>query len=282
MAAGNTDSEVGYDGLAVARIERLFWRDIWDSIPAAIAAEHGVQRRDFGTVQASVVTDLPRVGMLNLIFGAADLAAVTSGDLGAAVEWARSLGVSPYVFVTPGLDGTEAAAAWLAANGFVPGYGWMKFLRDPHPPRFAAPADVEVIEITDPEQQPFGMIAATGFGMPAWAAGFFAELPGRPGWRCYVAIVDGEAQACGAMLIDGGVAAFGIGATLEPARRRGCQLALLRRRIVDADGAGCRTLFVETGERVEDRPGGSYRNILRAGFKQAYLCPNWRLETAIS
>ncbi len=113
--------------------------------------------------------------------------------------------------------------------------------------------------------------------MPAWSAAFFAGLPGRDGWRCYVALVDGEAQACGAMLIDGGVAAFGIGATLEPARRRGCQLALLRRRIVDAAEAGCQTLFVETGKRVEDRPAGSYRNILRAGFKEAYLCPNWRL-----
>ena len=119
------------------------------------------------------------------------------------------------------------------------------------------------------------MIAATGFGMPAWAAAFFAGLPGREGWRCYVARVDGEPQACGAMLIDGGVAEFGIGATLEPARRRGCQLALLHRRIVDAAEAGCHTLFVETGERAEDRPAGSYRNILRAGFEEAYLCPNW-------
>ncbi len=152
----------------------------------------------------------------------------------------------------------------------------MKFLRDPHPPRFAAPSDVEVVELSDSSQEPFGMIAATGFGMPAWAAAFFAGLPGREGWRCYVARVDGEAQACGAMLIDDGVAAFGVGATLEPARRRGCQLALLRRRIVDAAAAGCHTLFVETGERVEDRPAGSYRNILRAGFREAYRCPNWR------
>ena len=69
---------------------------------------------------------------------------------------------------------------------------------------------------------------------------------------------------------------FGIGATLESARRRGCQLALLHRRIVDAAEAGCTTLFVETGERVEDRPAGSYRNILRAGFEEAYRCPNWQ------
>ena len=77
------------------------------------------------------------------------------------------------------------------------------------------------------------------------------------------------------MQIDAGIAELGIGATLEPARGRGCQLALLRRRILDAAEAGCHTLFVETGERVPDRPSASYRNILRAGFEEAYLRPNW-------
>jgi hypothetical protein len=51
---------------------------------------------------------------------------------------------------------------------------------------------------------------------------------------------------------------------------------LLHRRIEDARAAGCHTLFVETGERTADRPSASYRNILRAGFKEAYLRPNWR------
>ena len=67
----------------------------------------------------------------------------------------------------------------------------MKFVRDAHPPRFAAPSGIEVIELGEPEQEPFGMIAATGFGLPAWASAFFARLPGpgslallrRPGRR---------------------------------------------------------------------------------------------------
>jgi GNAT superfamily N-acetyltransferase len=152
----------------------------------------------------------------------------------------------------------------------------MKFVRDPHPPRFPAPDGVEVIEVTAPDEEPFGTIAAIGFGLPAWGAEFFAHLPGREAWRCYVARVDGEAQACAAILIDEGVAQFGIAATLEEARGRGCQTALLHRRILDATEAGCHTLFVETGERVPDQPSTSYRNILRAGFAEAYLRPNWQ------
>ena len=33
-------------------------------------------------------------------------------------------------------------------------------------------------------------------------------------------------------------------------------------------------LVTETGERVVGRPSNSYRNILRAGFRPAYVRPN--------
>jgi hypothetical protein len=36
-------------------------------------------------------------------------------------------------------------------------------------------------------------------------------------------------------------------------------------------------MTVETGERTEGRPSGSYRNIRRAGFVEARLRPNWRV-----
>jgi GNAT superfamily N-acetyltransferase len=276
MAFGETNGGARYDPSALDAIEARFWREIWESVPEPVAEEHGIEVRDFGPVQASVVTDLGQVGMLNLLLGATEPGAVGGGHLEEAAKWARRFGAWPYVPVTPGLPETAAAERWLQGNGFTPAYGWMKFVRDAHPPRFKPPADVEVVELTGDSGEPFGTVAADGFGMPAWAATFFARLPGREGWRCYGAYLDGEIAACGAMLIDGGLAEFGIGATLESARRRGCQLALLHRRIVDAAEAGCETLFVETGERAEDRPAGSYRNVLRAGFEEAYLCPNWK------
>jgi hypothetical protein len=276
MAFGETEGGVRYDPLTLDLLERRFWRDIWEAVPAEVAAEHGIELRDFGPVQASIVTALSRVGMLNLVLGATEPGAVEDGHLAAATEWVRSRKVAAYAPVTPGLTNTGPAEEWLVGNGYAEGYAWMKFVRDDHPPRFPAPDDVEVVELSNDEQGPFGMIAAIGFGVPVWAAAFFATLPSRPDWRCYIARLDGIPQACGAMHIHAGVAEFGIGATLEGGRRRGCQLALLHRRIVDAVEAGCDTLFVETGQRVEGRPAGSYRNILRAGFEEAYLCPNWQ------
>jgi GNAT superfamily N-acetyltransferase len=256
-------------------VERKFWRDVWESVSAEVAAEHGIELRDFGPVQATVVAALPEVGMLNLVLGATGRGAIEDGHLAAALEWTRSRGVRAYVPVTPGTATTEAAERWLADHDYEPGYAWMKFTRDPHPPRFEISDTVEVAELTAEDEDPFGMIAATGFGLPAWGSAFFANLPGRADWHCYVARIDGEAQACAAMLIHEGIAEFGIAATLEPARGRGCQLALLHRRILDATAGGCHTLFVETGERTPGRPSASYRNILRAGFEEAYLRPNW-------
>ncbi len=270
-----TRGGVAYDPMALDACERHFWSDVWDSVPPEVAREKGVERRDFGPVRASIAGEIPRVGMMNLVLGAIAPGAIEGGHLAAATEWADSHGVHYYVPVTPGLPESDAVEAWLESNGFSRGYAWMKFVRGPHPPRFKAP-DVEVVELTDPAQEPFGMIAATGFELPAWAAAFFAELPGRQGWRCYAARIDGEAQACAAMHVHAGIAEFGIAATLEPARGRGCQTALLHRRIVDAIEAGCHTFWVETGERVPDKPSNSYRNILKAGFEEAYLRPNWR------
>lgn len=271
-----TRNGVAFDPAALDLVEQRFWREIWQAVPAEVQVEHRLELRSFGPVQATICAELPSVGVLNQVLGAAEDTGGGTANLATACEWARGQGVKAYVPVTPGLPGSAAAEAWLREHGFAPAYGWMKFVRDTHPPRFEAPA-VEVVEVVEPDREPFGTIAAIGFGMPSWAASLFAGLPGRAGWRCYVARVDGRAQACAAMLVDGEIAEFGIAATLEGARGRGCQLALLHRRLVDAAAAGCRTLFVETGERVPDRPSGSYRNILRAGFEEAYLRPNWQL-----
>jgi GNAT superfamily N-acetyltransferase len=269
-----TKNGVAYDSAALDRAERRFWREVWESVPDEVASEHGIELRRFGPIQASIAADLPEVGMLNMLLGAAE----TDGaeHLEVAAGWAEERGTPPYVPLTPGLPGSDAAAAWLRENGFEPAYAWMKFVRGPHPPRFPMPKEVEVVELTAPDQEPFGTIAAIGFDLPAWGAEFFAHLPGRQRWRCYAAKIDGEAQGCAAMLIEEGIAEFGVAATLEGARGRGCQTALLHRRICDAAEAGCRTLFVETGERVPDRPSASYRNILKAGFEEAYLRPNWQ------
>ncbi len=287
--ASVTKGGTEYDPAALGRTEERFYRDFWEAVPAELAAAQGVRREAFGPVQATVAATLPRARPLNLLLGGASGDAAAEGWLEEAIEWARGVGARGFALLEPGLPGTVEAEATLAAAGYKPGPNWMRFVRDAHEPRFKVADDIEVVEVSgdsdavpegaggalDAVDAPFATIAALGLGLPAWTASLFASLPGLPDWRCYVARVDGEPLACASMLLDGAVAEFGVAATLESGRRRGCQLALLRRRIADAAAAGASTLFVETGERVPGRPSTSYGNILRAGFEEAYLCPGW-------
>jgi hypothetical protein len=284
-----TNGGTEFDRAALERTEARFWREIWDAVPTATGVAKGVRRAEFGPVRATVIAALPEVRMLNLILGGGRGHAAAEGFLEEAIEWAREQGVRGFALLEPGAgrgDGTasgEATSAGMADAeralvnaSFVQDHAWMRFVRDAHPPRFKVAAEIEVVEVDGSgDDAPFGSIAALGFGLPAWAASLFAPLPALPDWRCYLALVDGEPQACAAMLLDGEVAELGVMATLEGGRRRGCQLALLARRITDAAAAGARTLFVETGARVPGRPSTSYANVLRAGFEEAYVVSGW-------
>ena len=153
----------------------------------------------------------------------------------------------------------------------------MKFVRDAHPPRLRGTRRDRGGRARSAEDEaPFGTIAAVGFDLPGLGLQPLRPPAGPRGLALLRRPSRRRAPGLrGDEPFDDGIAEFGIAATLETARGRGCQLALLHRRILDAAEAGCHTLFVETGERVPDRPSASYRNILRAGFEEAYLRPNW-------
>lgn len=267
-----------FDHADLDATERLFWGDIWAATPADVTEEHGFESAAFGPILGLRSAGMREVPMLNLLLGAGEPGAAADGHLAAAVAWLDALEGRYYVPLHPGDPGAPEAEGWLRENGFGRGYGWMKFVRDASPPALPERPGVEIVELGAGEGADFGRIVAAGFAMPEWGAALFEDLPGRNGWRCYVARVDGTPQGAAAMRLNDGVAEFGAAATLAAARGRGCQTELLRRRILDAADAGCRLLFVETGERVPGKPEASYRNILRAGFEEAYVRPNWRRE----
>ncbi|HEX3360699.1 MAG TPA: hypothetical protein VHS74_06875, partial [Solirubrobacterales bacterium] len=161
----------------------------------------------------------------------------------------------------------------LDALGFAEGVTIRKYLRDAHPPRFPAPGGVEVVEV-EGSDSPFGEIVALGSDRPAWTASVFAHLPGRQGWRCYLALVEGTAMAAAAMLVDGKVAQFGLGGSVETARE-GCQLALLRRRIEDAIALGVRQFAADVEVGDDDNSVAGRRDLRDAGFRPAYDRDAW-------
>jgi GNAT superfamily N-acetyltransferase len=127
----------------------------------------------------------------------------------------------------------------------------------------------------------FGEIVTTAFRLPADFGAWIAALVGAPGTTCLLAL-DGDAAVGAAVLVvDGDCAWFGLGATLPGHRGKGAQGALFAERARRARAQGARHLVTETGAPVGDEtPGPSYRNMLRAGFAEAELRPNYASSAA--
>jgi GNAT superfamily N-acetyltransferase len=173
---------------------------------------------------------------------------------------------------------SRGLGAELEARGFAPDYGWMKFSRGVSPRR--ATSELSVVPVEPSGAGDFAAVVVGGYGLPGWTDPFAANVVGRPGWSCYVAYDGGQPAGAGALYVDGGVGWLGLSATLPEYRGRGAQSAILAARIEDARRQGCATVVTETGELADDRPSSSYRNILRAGFREAGVRPNYRAPTA--
>lgn len=165
-------------------------------------------------------------------------------------------------------------AAELEERGFTRDYGWMKFRRGVGARE--ARSDLDVVRVGPEQADDFATVVAGGFGMPDWAKPLAANIVGRPGWTCFVAYDAGQPAGAGTLYIHEGVGWLGFGATLAEFRGRGAQSAILAARIEEARRQGCSTVTTETGEVEEGRPSNSYRNITRAGFREAGARANYR------
>lgn len=159
----------------------------------------------------------------------------------------------------------------LLERGYTSGYRWMKFRRDASP---AGSVTTElVVEETD-DADAYGSVIAEAFGLPTGGE-FFGGVVGRPGWTLFLARAGDEVAGGAALFLDdAGVGWLGIGGTRAAFRGKGAQNALISARIEHGRALGAHAFTTETGETVDDRPNGSYRNILRGGFVEAYLRPN--------
>jgi hypothetical protein len=158
----------------------------------------------------------------------------------------------------------------LLERGYTARYAWMKFRRDASP---ATPVTTELSVEQTTDAKAFGSVTAEAFAIPG-GSGFFGALAGHPGWTLFLARDGNDVAAAAALFLQNGVGWLGFGGTRPEFRGKGAQNALIAARIEHGRALGAQALTTETGERVPDRPSGSYRNILRAGFTEAYLRPN--------
>jgi GNAT superfamily N-acetyltransferase len=270
-----------YDPAALERTAKRFRREIWHTPPPDAISECGIEVQSFGPLQATLIVELSDIQNVNVIFGAAEPGGVEGGHLADAIEWADAREVDYCIPVTLGRPETGAAEDWLNRSRYEQTEGWMKFVRDASPPDIPEMPSIEILQLEPDEGEGMSSIAAAGLGLPDWAGTLFFDLPSRKGWRCYVALLNGELAACGSMMVHEGIAELGIDVTRPQARGRGCQLALLRHRIAVAAGIGCHTLFAEVG-CTPDTTRTIASNLEYAGFEQAYESRSWRVPRSLA
>jgi GNAT superfamily N-acetyltransferase len=169
-----------------------------------------------------------------------------------------------------GPDGDEL----LRAAGYEKYRGWMKFRRGPGDlPE--AKSDLSVRRIGPGEAAGFAAIVAPAFDIGESTEPVIATLAKDPHWHLYMSFDDGRPAGTGAIYIRGKAAYTDWAATHPDFRRRGSQTVILRARLREALEAGCTTIVTMTGEAVPGDPQHSYSNILKVGFREAYLRENW-------
>jgi len=212
---------------------------------------------------------VPQSTMLNRVVGLGLDGPVADVTLDEIDAFFRAAGVTYAVSVAPTAD--PSLAPKLGERGFAAGYAWMKFRRDRSPPP-RAETRLRVAETDD--GLAFGRVVGRAYGLPAEAAGMFSCLGGRLAWHLFLAYDGDEPIGAAALFAREGLGWLGAAGTLVEQRGRGAQNALLAARIARGRELGLTVLTTETGERLPDRPSSSYRNILGAGFEEAYLRPN--------
>jgi GNAT superfamily N-acetyltransferase len=260
------------DFAALENVERDAMTDFYGAAPPDFRAAHAVDVRDVGSAACFVCRDLEPAVMFRRALGLGVGREAGEGELDDVLEHMNGCGQRYAVTVAP-QSRPAALPAWLAARGFTAGYSWMRFTRAcAGTPRAATGLEIRVVDAQ--LGGAFGRVVTDGYGLGAEVAPWVAALPGRQGWICVMAFADAAPVAAGAAYVSGEHAWLGFGATLPDYRRRGAQSALLARRLDEAAARGASVAATETGERLPDRPSASYRNILRAGFEEAYLRQN--------
>ncbi len=267
-----------YDPALLEGVSQRLRHDMWRTAAPDAVAECGIEERRFGPVQATVFASLPDSPVLNQVLGAAEPGAVEEGHLEAALAWAEGFGVDCRVPVARRRPGTAAAESWLNRHGFEQARGLVKYVRDAAWPEMSGVPGVKVWEISEEEAAGETMFfgAAPALGLPGAAGILLFSLPVQENWRTYTAELEGEIVSFGSMLIHEGVAVLDLDATVEGFRRRGCNQALLRARLLAATEAGCDTVVAQLPEGEDEGVAAAVRNLLRAGFVPAYRSMNWQ------
>jgi GNAT superfamily N-acetyltransferase len=227
----------------------------------------------FGNAFAAAATEARELDFMNRVH---QLWPEDAHHLPAILSFSADAGVRPWFEVLPSEDGVDAVAGAIARAGAAP-VSYATFLYGPAAsPHGAGHGGIDIRTVTADEVDVFSDVLLRGHGVPEQehelardGQRHWADLPGT---TLYLAIVDGRPAAAAVLRIGDDVGYLANAATVPELRGRGCQTALLARRIADAATAGCALV---AGQATFGST--SQRNMERIGLRPALTVTTWRM-----
>ncbi|GAA3103474.1 hypothetical protein GCM10010520_55720 [Rhizobium viscosum] len=258
-------------------IEREAWLDLYDAAPMAVRKTFKLRSELFGTIPVLASPEIP-IHEFNRSFMLDDTSQFEPFE---AVRWLKANAAREFAFQLADNSMTSDLRAWATQQRFAPsGNGWSKLVKNlAFHGDGALPEPENLTFVLDPDPSRYGELVVGAFGLPRETGSWFAALVGRPNWTVMVAILDDEAVGSCALFTKDRWAWLGIDGTLEHARRRGVQTAMIQNRVRIARRMGALYLTAETGR--PEKSGGKHTsrdNFRRNGFLEAYHRLNFQMS----
>ena len=235
----------------------------------------GIQIARFGNAFAFVNQSLAGNPIYNRVIG---LTAQDEGYIDPILQWYAQHGIPCQIDLCP-YQANQDLLLSLAKHGLYQSSYDMVLYGIPSPHISPLPPHIVVRTVHPQELDLFSDLFAQGFlesfegfDVDIRLLGEYAKgLYGRPGWHLYLTCVEETPAAVALLYREEQIASLVAGATVPQFRGRGCQTALIQRRIADAAHAGCTLLVTQT--RVGTT---SQHNMERAGMRIAYTKAIWK------
>lgn len=256
-------------------IERAALEELHDAATPEMREELGLQTCVLSSAFVSIAAALPPSAIVvNRTIGLGLEAPATRESVRDIVARYRDAGVQRFFIHRHPGAGPPEMVEWMLEAGLEKARGWQKFERGPEPAPIVE-TDLSIRRIGPDQATTFARIVCDAFDLGDAAVPWVAALAGRERWHLFMCFHGDEPAGTGALFMDNGCGWTDFGATAPKFRQRGSQAALLAARINHAIELGCRKLFTCTGEEVPGDPQHSYKNILKAGFREIYIKENY-------
>ncbi|MFN8439231.1 MAG: hypothetical protein U0175_00535 [Caldilineaceae bacterium] len=251
--------------------------DLYRHLPIELHQRFRAEVRRFGSC-AVLMTHGLNLLPLNRVVGLGIGAPATEALLDNTIACFAAAGLTDFsAQISPSAEPVQLRS-WLLARGFEQGLGTPKFVRGNEAVADLS-AGIRVEQIGAECVLQFAEIFGTAFGLSPNIWPLFTGAIGKPGWYHYLGFDGAQPIATGAMYLKNDIAWLGVGSTHKDYRNRGGQSAMITRRLTDGLALGCKWFITETGKDTSEQPNPSYRNMIRAGFKVAYIRDNYLHQT---